>query len=156
VCIHIRTWVGTKETRLHEMWKCSSIFIIFLIPAICRGEITDDLMRKIEWNESRGGTGDDFVIDVASPKQVAALQVIAREAGKPAHRYKGNPIGAMGVMQVMPSTWLENSVPGEDPDNIQDCRNVARRYLEKLEKRHGLEKALWLYSGGARYVNTLK
>lgn len=77
------------------------------------------------------------------------LRAVAQteSAGNPAAR---SPAGAQGLMQFMPATWAEWSLPGESPFDAAASARAAARYLHWLlaQLRGDLGAALAAYNWG--------
>jgi len=113
------------------------------------------LLRSMQYVESRGGTGEHRVIDVVNDTQKKYLRKISQHLKQPISLFTGSSAGAMGVMQIIPSTFWVYKQDGNgdghyDPLCDADSYATAAYYVARLIAVHGsLEKALNKYSGGA-------
>lgn len=72
--------------------------------------------QSIEW------TPDD-------PRFIDSMAYV--ESGKKYNPRAVSPVGAMGTMQIMPTTWDEESKTGQDPFDDEDSREVGTAYIKK-------------------------
>ena len=79
------------------------------------------LLQAIAAVESRNGTllGTHIVSDVVNATQLKFLKKIARNTERAISEFTGSPAGAMGYMQIMPSTFYMYAQDG-DGDGIRD------------------------------------
>ncbi|WP_246649371.1 lytic transglycosylase domain-containing protein [Bradyrhizobium canariense] len=73
------------------------------------------------------------------------------ESGGNAHAI--SPRGALGLMQIMPATWVELSVRydlGIDPFDARDNMMAGTAYLREMLDRFGSEGFLAAYNAGPR------
>lgn len=83
------------------------------------------------------------------------FQVMARESG--GRSAVVSPAGAMGLMQLMPSTWAELRIRlglGADPFDVHDNVLAGAAYLRELFDRFGAPGFLAAYNAGPdRYAD---
>lgn len=117
------------------------------------------LLRAISIVESREGqlTGTYLVQDVVGVVQLKYLKKIAAMTDRSVAEFKGSYAGAMGYMQIMPSTFFYYSQDG-DGDNVKDPLNdydslaTAAHFLaRRIAKRDELYEAIQDYNNSTYY-----
>lgn len=125
--------------------------------------VSPHLLKAISLIESRGGeiTGKHEVSKVVGDTQLKFLQKIAWYTGRPLSDFKGSPAGAMGYMQIIPSTFYYYAQDGDhdgmkDPLNNHDSLATAAYFLARsVALTQTLCGALRRYNNSARYCNTV-
>ena len=110
--------------------------------------------------ESQNGTilGQYVVQEVVSEHQKKYLNKIASRLQTDPENFRGSYAGAMGLMQIIPSTfWLygqDGDADGlKDPMNPYDSFATAAYYLEWHSKKKGsTQKAIFAYNRSDIYV----
>jgi membrane-bound lytic murein transglycosylase B len=117
------------------------------------------LLRAISIVESREGrlTGSYLVQDVGNAIQLKYLQKIAESTGRSMAEFKGSHAGAMGYMQIIPSTFFYYGQDGngdgmKDPLNDYDSLATAAYFLaRRIAKQDELYQAIQDYNPSTNY-----
>ena len=106
------------------------------------------LLQAIATVESRNGLllGTHRVSDVVSKKQLKFLKKIARNTERAVSDFKGSRSGAMGYMQMIPSTFYMYAQDGDedgirDPLNHHDSLATAAHFLARTKAIKGTLRA---------------
>ncbi len=106
------------------------------------------LLQAIATVESRNGLllGTYRVRDVVSKKQLKFLKKIARNTERAVSDFKGSRSGAMGYMQIIPSTFYMYAQDGDedgirDPLNHHDSLATAAHFLARTMAIKGTLRA---------------
>ena len=110
--------------------------------------------------ESQNGTilGQHIVEQVVSDVQKKYLKKIASRLHTDPENFKGSYAGAMGLMQIIPSTFWVYGQDGDgdgvkDPMNPYDSFATAAYYLEwHSEKKGSIKKGIFAYNRSHVYV----
>ncbi|NHN89489.1 lytic transglycosylase domain-containing protein [Acetobacter conturbans] len=123
------------NTRFFLPGRMLAVLALALSPAIVRAQDFDDLVRQAaEWN--------------AIPATWVRAVLRAESAGDP---YAVSGVGAMGLMQLMPSTWRDVRRTlnlGADPFDPRDNIAAGAAYLRWLHDRYGDAGFLAAYNAG--------
>ena len=119
------------------------------------------LLFAISEVESQHGTllGKKKVHEAVNPKQIRYLEKIARHTGRDVAEFKGSSAGAMGQMQIMPSTFYTYGQDGngdgvKDPLNPQDSLATAAYFLARtIAVKGSVRTALKGYNNSSAYCN---
>jgi membrane-bound lytic murein transglycosylase B len=123
------------------------------------------LLLAISILESQEGEllGQHEVRKVVNSTQLKFLKKIAKHTGRVLSEFKGSPAGAMGYMQIMPSTFYSYGQDGDgdgikDPLNPYDSLATAAYYLAyRIAVHNNIKSALKNYNNSASYcVKVLK
>jgi membrane-bound lytic murein transglycosylase B len=101
--------------------------------------------------------GECEVSTVVDDTQLRALKKIARYTGRSLAEFKGSYAGAMGYMQIMPTTFYEYGQDGDgdgikDPLNSYDSLATAAYYLaRKIAESKSAQAALMNYNSSTEY-----
>lgn len=118
------------------------------------------LLLAIATVETQGGEmlGKYQVQKVVSQKQLRYLKKIARHTGRDLSEFKGSRAGAMGYMQIVPSTFYTYAQDGDgdgikDPLNHHDSLATAAYFLARTlaVKNNDLRAALRRYNNSSAY-----
>jgi membrane-bound lytic murein transglycosylase B len=117
------------------------------------------LLLAISIVESQRGelTGQYEVRNVVDSKQLKFLRKIARHTNRALSEFKGSHAGAMGYMQIMPSTFYTYAQDGDgdgikDPLNHYDSVATAAYYLARnIAVKENLRTALRAYNNSSAY-----
>lgn len=121
--------------------------------------VSPHLLRAISLVESQGGQfiGAHQVSMVVNVTQMRYLQKIARHTNRPLSDFTGSSAGAMGYMQLMPSTFFLYAQDGNG-DNIKDPLNpydsvatAAYFFARKLAQTSDIRAALRHYNDSSAY-----
>lgn len=119
-----------------------------------------EVFMAIACKESKNGefTGKYLVKDVVNSTQKKYLRKIAKVTGRNLSEFKGSYAGAMGYMQIIPSTFWLYAQDGNN-DGIKDplCNEDsvatgAYMYAYHLAKHGTHKKALRRYNNSSTYV----
>lgn len=121
--------------------------------------ISPYLLLAISIVESQSGEllGKYEVRNVVNETQLKFLRKIARHTGRDLSGFKGSHAGAMGYMQIMPSTFYTYGQDGDedgmkDPLNPYDSLATAAYYLaHKIASKSNLRTAIKKYNNSASY-----
>jgi membrane-bound lytic murein transglycosylase B len=119
------------------------------------------LLLAISIVESQGGTllGTHEVRNVVDEKQLKYLQRIADRTNRDITEFKGSHAGAMGYMQIVPSTFYMYAQDGnadgvKDPLNHLDSLATAAYFLARTIAVKGeLRPAIKAYNNSNSYYN---
>lgn len=119
------------------------------------------LLLAISEVESQHGklTGKNEVRKVVSPKQLRYLEKIVRHTGRDISEFVGSSAGAMGHMQIVPSTFYTYGQDGngdgiKDPLNPQDSLATAAYFLARtIAVKGSLRTAIRGYNNSSAYCN---
>ncbi len=122
--------------------------------------VSPELLHAISIVESQGGTltGKYEVWNVVNATQLEFLQKIGRHTGRSLTEFTGSHAGAMGYMQIIPSTFFRYAQDGDgdgikDPLNPYDSVATAALFLAREITRKGSVKgALRSYNNSSAYV----
>jgi soluble lytic murein transglycosylase-like protein len=159
---HIRTWAG-QIVRLRSRGAIARI-IVLIAPFVCQmATSTAFEVSARTQTATRYETIDRFAGIVAEASTRFAVPaswiraVMQVESGGDARAT--SPRGAMGLMQLMPGTWVELSVRyglGFDPFDASDNILAGTAYLKEMHDRFGSAGFLAAYHAGpARYEQHL-
>lgn len=117
------------------------------------------LLLAISIVESQKGEllGKYEVREVVNISQLKFLRKIARHTGRDISEFKGSHAGAMGYMQIMPSTFIMYGQDGDgdgikDPLNPLDSLATAAFFIaHKIASKSSLRTALRRYNNSAAY-----
>lgn len=123
--------------------------------------ISPFLLRAIGTIETRNGEllGKHPVYKVIDDTQLKYLEKIARHTERAISEFKGSHAGAMGYMQIMPSTFYTYAQDGDgdsirDPLNPYDSLATAAYYLARsLAIKKSMRAALKKYNNSESYCN---
>jgi membrane-bound lytic murein transglycosylase B len=124
--------------------------------------IPPHLLQAVSIVESQQGkyTGTHRVSEVVNATQLKYLNKIARFTNRPPTEFTGSYAGAMGYMQIIPSTFCAYAQDGDgdgikDPLNPKDNLGTAAYFLAwKIAQNNGsIKAALRSYNNSSRYVN---
>ena len=124
--------------------------------------ISPHLLQAVSIVESQQGkyTGEHQVSNVVNATQLKYLKKIARLTKRPFTEFTGSHAGAMGYMQMIPSTFHTYAQDGDgdgikDPLNPRDSLETAAYFLaRKLAQNDGsITAALRDYNNSGRYAN---
>lgn len=118
------------------------------------------LLLAISRVESQHGEvlGKHDVSKVVDSKQLRYLKKIARQTGRDVSEFKGSKAGALGYMQIMPSTFYTYAQDGngdgkKDPLNPHDSLATAAHYLARtIAVKKNIRTALRSYNNSSAYV----
>lgn len=121
--------------------------------------VSPQLLRAIAITESREGKllGIHLVKDVASGVQLKYLKKIAEYTDRALSEFIGSRAGAMGYMQIIPSTFHYYAQDGDgdgikDPLNDYDSLATAAYFLAvRIAKREELYRAIRDYNNSTTY-----
>ncbi len=121
--------------------------------------ISPHLLRAVSIIETREGryTGTYQVSEVVNATQLKYLKKIARHTKRPLSDFKGSHAGAMGYMQLIPSTFFLYGQDGDgdgikDPLNQHDSLATAAYFLaRRLAQTRSLKTTLMGYNKSIRY-----
>ncbi len=119
------------------------------------------LLLAVSIIESQGGRvlGIHEVRNVVNNKQLKYLQRIADRTNRDISEFKGSRAGAMGYMQIVPSTFYTYAQDGngdgvKDPLNHLDSLATAAYFLARsIATKGGLRPAIKLYNNSNAYCN---
>jgi membrane-bound lytic murein transglycosylase B len=119
------------------------------------------LLQAIGNVESQHGEllGKYTVSEVADATQLIFLRKIARHTGRDISEFKGSYAGAMGYMQIMPSTFHAYAQDGDndgirDPLNPYDSLATAAYFLARtLARKDTMRAALKKYNNSEVYCD---
>lgn len=119
------------------------------------------LLQAIGNIESQHGEllGKYTVSEVVDATQLKFLRKIARHTGRDIMEFKGSYAGAMGYMQIMPSTFHAYAQDGDDdgirdPLNPYDSLATAAYYLARnLARKDTMRAALKKYNNSETYCD---
>ncbi len=121
--------------------------------------ISPHLLRAVSIVETREGkyTGTYRVSEVVNAVQLKYLAKIARHTQRPISDFKGSYAGAMGYMQILPSTFFLYGQDGDgdkikDPLNRHDSLATAAYFLaRKFARTNSLKATLMGYNRSTYY-----
>jgi len=121
--------------------------------------ISPHLLRAVSIVETREGqyTGTHQVSEVVNAEQLKYLHKIARHTRRPLSDFQGSYAGAMGYMQIVPSTFFIYGQDGDgdgikDPLNRHDSLATAAYFLaRRFARTNSLKATLMGYNRSARY-----
>jgi soluble lytic murein transglycosylase-like protein len=159
---HIRTWAG-HIVRLRSRGAIARI-IVLIAPFVCQmATSTAFEVSARTQTATRYETIDRFAGFIAEASTRFAIPaswiraVMQVESG--GDERATSPRGAMGLMQLMPGTWVELSVRyglGLDPFDASDNILAGTAYLKEMHDRFGSAGFLAAYHAGpARYEQHL-
>jgi len=159
---HIRTWAG-QIVRLRSRGAIARI-IVLIAPFVCQmATSTAFEVSARTQTATRYETIDRFAGFIAEASTRFAIPaswiraVMQVESG--GDERATSPRGAMGLMQLMPGTWVELSVRygrGLDPFDASDNILAGTAYLKEMHDRFGSAGFLAAYHAGpARYEQHL-
>jgi soluble lytic murein transglycosylase-like protein len=159
---HIRTWAG-QIVRLRSRGAIARI-IVLIAPFVCQmATSTAFEVSARTQTATRYETIDRFAGFIAEASTRFAIPaswiraVMQVESG--GDERATSPRGAMGLMQLMPGTWVELSVRcslGLDPYDPRDNILAGTAYLKEMHDRFGSAGFLAAYHAGpARYEQHL-
>ena len=159
---HIRTWAG-QIVRLRSRGAIARI-IVLIAPFVCQMATSTALeVSARTQTATRYETIDRFAGFIAEASTRFAIPaswiraVMQVESG--GDERATSPRGAMGLMQLMPGTWVELSVRyglGLDPFDASDNILAGTAYLKEMHDRFGSAGFLAAYHAGpARYEQHL-
>lgn len=98
-----------------------------------------DINQFLKENPPGGGSNNfiDQFFQANPPKGVAGGLTKAIEQQESGGRNVVSPAGAVGPMQIMPTTWRQYAKPGEDIRNPLDNRAVGQRIVASLLAQYG-------------------
>jgi membrane-bound lytic murein transglycosylase B len=120
------------------------------------------LLKAIATVESRNGelVGKYKVSEVVNETQLKYLKKIARKTERALSEFKGSHAGALGYMQIMPSTFYLYGQDGDDdgmrdPLNPYDSLATAAYFLARTLaiKNNSLRATLRRYNNSTVYCN---
>jgi membrane-bound lytic murein transglycosylase B len=119
------------------------------------------LLIAISEVESQHGTllGKKKVHEAVNPKQKRYLEKIARHTGRDISEFHGSSAGAMGQMQIMPSTFYTYGQDGngdgiKDPLDPQDSLATAAYFLARtIAVKGNVRTAIRGYNNSSAYCN---
>ena len=160
---HIRTWAG-QIVRLRSRGAIARI-IVLIAPFVCQmATSTAFEVSARTQTATRYETIDRFAGFIAEASTRFAVPaswiraVMQIESGGDARAT--SPRGAMGLMQLMPGTWVELSVRyglGLDPYDPRDNILAGTAYLKEMHDRFGSAGFLAAYHAGpSRYEQHLR
>jgi membrane-bound lytic murein transglycosylase B len=125
--------------------------------------VSPHLLRAISMVESQSGEllGEYEVRQVVDHTQLKFLKKIARYTGRSISDFKGSDRGAMGYMQIIPSTFYMYAQDGDgdgvkDPLNAHDSVATAAYYLAReLAKKNSTKAALKSYNNDTDYCEKI-
>jgi soluble lytic murein transglycosylase-like protein len=159
---HVRTWAG-QIVRLRSPGAIARI-IVLITPFVCQmaASTAFELSARAQ-TATRYETIDRFAGFIAEASTRFAVPaswiraVMQVESG--GDERATSPRGAMGLMQLMPGTWVELSVRyrlGLNPFDPSDNILAGTAYLKEMHARFGSAGFLAAYHGGpARYEQHL-
>lgn len=117
------------------------------------------LLQAISQFESQHGEllGEYVVCEVVDDTQLKYLKKIAKHTGRLLCEFTGSPAGAMGLMQMVPSTFYEHAQDGDgdgikDPLNPYDSLATAAYFIARMIAAQGnVRAALKKYNNSAVY-----
>jgi len=126
-----------------------------------RYSVSPYLLLAISEIESQHGTllGKHEVRDVVNPKQLRYLEKIARHTKRDISEFSGSSAGAMGHMQIVPSTFFTYGQDGDgdgikDPLNPLDSLATAAYFMARtIAVKGNLRAALKSYNNSSVYCN---
>ncbi len=127
--------------------------------------VSPSLLKAISILESQKGKllGNYEVRKVISRTQLKFLKKIARHTGRSISEFKGSHAGAMGYMQIIPSTFYMYAQDGDgddvkDPLNPYDSLATAAYFLAlKTAEKSNMQAVLKSYNNSSVYcVKVLK
>jgi soluble lytic murein transglycosylase-like protein len=129
------------------------LFLIGLAPACTPGAVLPAKAAPIEHPTD----GDTYAIHVAEAARrfgipAAWIRAVMKIESR-AQRHAVSPKGAMGLMQIMPDTWMElrtHYVLAGDPFDPHDNILAGSAYLRELHDRYGSPGFLAAYNAGPR------
>lgn len=118
------------------------------------------LLQAISIIESQGGKlpGNHEVSKVVNNTQLKFLEKIARYTNRPISDFKGSHKGAMGYMQIIPSTFYAYAQDGDedgikDPLNSYDSLATAAYILaSKIAQKPNIKAAIRSYNNNSVYT----
>ncbi|GAK52453.1 lytic murein transglycosylase [Candidatus Moduliflexus flocculans] len=121
------------------------------------------LLLAVSIVESQNGEllGKYEVSKVVDNTQLAYLKKIARHTGRDVSEFKGSAAGAMGFMQIMPSTFHTYAQDGDgdgikDPLNPHDSLATAAYYLARtIALKKNVRNALKSYNNSVEYCESV-
>ncbi len=121
------------------------------------------LLQAISIVESQDGEllGEFQVSEVVDETQLEFLKKIAWHTGRSLSEFKGSYAGAMGHMQIVPSTFYIYAQDGDgdgikDPLNPYDSLATAAHFLARnIALKNGMRAALRRYNNSAVYCQKI-
>lgn len=127
--------------------------------------VHQETLREIWQRETRSGTffGESENLDKLKkkPRQWEAFLKICKTTSRKAEDQVCSIGGAIGHMQFLPLTWLENGIDADDdgvvdPWSLNDAVATAGRYLQRLKYYQLPWRAVRRYCGGSNeYTNVV-
>jgi membrane-bound lytic murein transglycosylase B len=124
--------------------------------------VSPHLLRAVSIIESQDGklTGNYEVRLVVDSIQLKFLKKIARATGRSLSDFKGSYAGAMGHMQIMPSTFYKYAQDGDgdgvkDPLNQYDSLATAAYFLARKIAKYGTRTAIRSYNNSSIYCQKI-
>ncbi len=125
--------------------------------------VSSYLLLAIGEVESQHGTliGKKAVKDVVNSKQLRYLEKIARHTKRDISEFTGSTAGAMGYMQIVPSTFYTYGQDGnrdgiKDPLNPHDSLATAAYFLARtIAVKGSLRTAVKSYNNSSAYCNAV-
>ena len=122
--------------------------------------VSPELLQAISIVESQEGrlTGTHEVWKVVNATQLKFLQKIGRHTGRSLTEFTGSYAGAMGYMQIIPSTFFRYAQDGDgdgikDPLNPYDSVATAALFLAReMTRKESVKGALRSYNNSSAYV----
>jgi membrane-bound lytic murein transglycosylase B len=119
------------------------------------------LLLAISEVESQHGTllGKNEIREVVNPRQLRYLEKIARHTKRDISEFFGSAAGAMGHMQIVPSTFYTYGQDGngdgiKDPLDPQDSLATAAYFLARtIAVKGSLRTAIKGYNNSSAYCN---
>lgn len=123
--------------------------------------VSPHLLQAIAIIESQNGEllGQSIIKEVVRQPQLKYLQKIARHTGRSISEFKGSPSGAMGYMQIMPSTFYLYAQDGDgdgikDPMNRYDSLATAAYFLaRRFAAEESVIAAMRSYNNSSAYCS---
>ena len=152
--------LGRNQSR---RWSTSGRWPLLLLPGLLLAIASPSMGRAQVFPQERATPTDPIGAAIAEASRRFTIPlhwiraVIATESNGNAHAV--SPAGAMGLMQVMPSTWQEMRTRlalGSDPFDPHDNILAGTAYLHAMLDRYGSPGFLAAYNAGPqRYEENL-
>ncbi len=125
--------------------------------------VSPHLLLAVSIIESQSGEllGKYEVSKVVDNTQLAYLKKIARQTGRDVSEFKGSSAGAMGLMQIVPSTFHTYAQDGDgdgvkDPLNPHDSLATAAYFLARtIAIKKNVRIALKSYNNSTMYCESV-